>query len=435
MPSILCQSLTLPCGATLQNRLAKSATQEGMSDPDHHASEALCTLYRRWSEGGAGLLITGDLMVDMSHRERPGNVVVDRNGGLDALRRWASAGRTAGNHMWAQINQPGRQTPASILENPLAPSATMEGLPAQGFSMPRAMTEKQILDLIQRFGEVAATVRETGFTGVQLHAAHGFMASSFLSPLSNTRQDDWGGSLENRARFMIEALRAMRKAVGGDFPLSVKMNSADFQKGGMTVEESIRVVDMLNAESIDLLEISGGSYNAPEMIGIGGAEPHPFARQKAVSTLKREAYFMEYAEQARPVAKMPLMITGGFRSRAMMETAVTSGNVDVIGLARPFCASTDFCGQLLRGEIGEVPKVEERLLLNRASHAAITDDREFNLLESNHQLAWMYLQLVRFGDGLHADWDMPLETAAPMFEKSESDREQARLRALSAAQA
>ena len=155
----------------------------------------------------------------------------------------------------------------------------------------------------------------------------------------------------------------------------------------------------------------------------------------SVSTLKREAYFMEYAEQAWPVAKLPLMITGGFRSRAMMETAVTSGNVDVIGLARPFCASTDFCGQLLRGEIGEVPKVEERLLLNRASHAAITDDREFNLLESNHQLAWMYLQLVRFGDGLDADWNMPLETAAPMFEKSESDREQARLRALSAAQA
>lgn len=433
MSSILMQPVSLPCGATLPNRLAKSATQEGLATPLGHASYANLTLYRRWSEGGAGLLITGDVMVDMTHRERPGNIVIDGNGGLPDLRAWAKAGQTAGNHLWMQINQPGRQTPADIHSEPLAPSATTDGLPPAGFAMPRAMTEAEILDLIERFGRVAAITREAGFSGVQLHAAHGFMASSFLSPLANRRTDDWGGSLENRARFLIESLRAMRRAVGADFPLSLKMNSADFQKGGFTMEDSIRVIELLNPEGIDLLEISGGNYSAPAMIGADQNEaPAPsvggdnaFARPKAKTTLRREAYFREYAQRARPVAKMPLMMTGGFRDVAVMEEAITSGDTDVIGFARPFCVSTDFCAGLLDGSIAEVPAVEELLMLDRTAWPDL-DDRAFNLFESDHQLAWMYLQLVRLGDGLEIDWDMPLTEAPERFAASEAAREVAR---------
>ncbi|MGD9660910.1 MAG: NADH:flavin oxidoreductase/NADH oxidase family protein [Porticoccaceae bacterium] len=428
MSTILSKPLTLPCGAVLSNRLAKSAIQDGLATPLGHASEANCNLYRQWSMGGAGLLITGDVMVDYSHRERPGNIVVDGNGGIAELKKWAQAGRTAGNHLWMQINQPGRQTPVDILANPMAPSATNAGLPEEGFGMPREMTEDEILDLIRRYGEVAAIARETGFTGVQLHAAHGFMASSFLSPLANLRNDDWGGSLENRARFMIESLRAMRRAVGDDFPLSVKMNSADFQKGGFEVDESIKVIAMLNAESVDLLEISGGNYSAPAMIGAGSDHPH--AREKAQSTLRREAYFRDYAAKARPVAKMPLMMTGGFRMLGNMEEAVASGDADVIGFARPFCVSTDFCKGLLNGDISEAPMVEEKLLLDKKIYGQGLSDREFNLLESYHQLSWMYLQLVRLGNGLEVDWNMAVETAPDHFVASEYAREQARLAAM-----
>lgn len=436
--AILSQPLTLPCGQTLPNRLAKSATQEGLGTPRGNASPAVANLYRQWSEGGAGLLITGDVMVDMSHRERPGNIVLDRNGGMAELRVWARAGQVAGNHLWMQINQPGRQTPIDIQTHPMAPSATMDGLPPEGFGMPRAMTEAEILDLIARYGRVAATAREAGFTGVQLHAAHGFMASSFLSPLANRRTDDWGGSLENRARFLIESLRTMRRAVGHDFPLSLKMNSADFQKGGFTMDESIAVIEMLNAEGIDLLEISGGNYSAPSMIGVAEEQivaqqlvggDHALARPKAQSTLRREAYFAEYAARARPVAKMPLMMTGGFRSVSAMEDAITSGDTDVIGFARPFCVSTHFCQDLLDGTADRAPAVEELLLLDRKAYPEL-DDRAFNLVESNHQLAWMYVQLVRLGDGLAVDWDMTLEQGAEQFATNEATREQARLDAL-----
>ena len=428
---LMAQSLALPCGATLPNRIAKSATQEGLGDPLGHASEKVRRLYRRWSEGGSGLLITGDVMVDYSHRERPGNVVIDGNGGMAELRQWSAAGTVGGNHLWMQINQPGRQTPASILQNPMAPSATSEGLPAEGFGSPREMTGAEILDLIRRFGETAAIARETGFTGVQLHGAHGFMASSFLSPLANRREDEWGGSLENRARFMIESLRAIRRAVGPDFPVSVKMNSADFQKGGFDMAQSIGVVDMLNAEKLDLLEISGGNYNAPAMIGAIGGD-NPLARKKSERTLRREAYFMEYARRVRPVATMPLMMTGGFRTRACMEDALAEGATDVIGLARPYCVSTDFPRRLLSGEIVDVPMVEERLLLDREQYIGVLDDRAFNLLEADHQLAWMYVQLTTLSEGGDVDWSMPIDTAPKAFETLENARETARLAARAA---
>lgn len=429
MSSLLSQPLLLPCGAVIPNRLGKSATQEGIGTPLGHASKENRTLYRRWSEGGAGLLVTGDVMVDVTHRERPGNIVIDGNGGLAELRSWAQAGQVGGNQLWMQINQPGRQTPVDIHPEPMAPSATTAGLPAAGFGKPRSMSEAEIVDLIGRFAHVAAIARETGFSGVQLHAAHGFMASSFLSPLANLRNDDWGGSLENRARFLIESLRAIRRSVGPDFPVSVKMNSADFQKGGFDMDDSIRVVELLNAEGIDLLEISGGNYSAPQMIGIVGVGS-PLARTKAQSTIKREAYFSEYARRARPVANMPLMITGGFRTLEAMEDAVGSGDTDIVGMARPFCVDTGFCRGLLDGSLAEVPMVEERLLLDRARHGEGLDDRAFNLLESDHQLAWMYVQLVRLGNGLDADWSMTLEEGLERFMQSEQSREQMRRAAL-----
>ncbi|MFD2578928.1 hypothetical protein ACFSTD_10645 [Novosphingobium colocasiae] len=213
--------------------------------------------------------------------------------------------------------------------------------------------------------------------------------------------------------------------MGADFPVSVKMNSADFHKGGFDMDQSMAVIEMLNAENLDLLEVSGGNYNAPAMIGAIG-ENQPLARKKAERTLRREAYFMDYARRVRPVAKMPLMITGGFRTRDNMDEALAENATDVIGLARPFCASTDFPARLLRGEITQVPMIEETMLLDRAAYVGKLDDREFNLMESNFQLAWMYVQLTNLGKGEDIDWGLSLEDAPGAFEDLERSREMAR---------
>ena len=338
----LSDPLKLPCGATLQNRLVKAALTEGLSNAMNHATERHVRLYRRWSEGGAGLLITGNVQVDRTHLERPNNIVIDNNGGFDELRSLAKAGTVGGNHFWMQINQPGRQTPANINPTPLAPSAVPVNAVDTACGKPVAMTEAQILDVIRRFVHAATMARECGFTGVQVHAAHGYLMSQFLSPLSNLRTDAWGGPLENRARVLLEIVRQIRKAVGSDFPISVKLNSADFQKGGFSEEESMEVVRWLGEEKIDLLEVSGGNYeHVDQMMRSSGGAEEVVTKQKPESTRRREAYFLAYADKVRPVFKQPLMITGGFRSREVMVGALQAGEVDLIGLGRPFCVMPD----------------------------------------------------------------------------------------------
>lgn len=412
--------LALPCGAVLLNRLAKSATQEGLANAYCLPSLELETLYRRWSLGGAGLLITGDVMVDPAHMERPGNVVIARRDGHDALKRWALAGRTAGNHFWLQINHPGRQTPLRFNPQPLAPSASIDGLPPRAFGTPRAMTGAEIQDVVHRFATTAAVAREAGFSGVQLHAAHGFLISQFLSPLANRRTDEWGGSLENRARLLLQSVSAVRAAVGPDFPISVKLNSADFQKGGFGIEECVTVVGMLNNATVDLLEISGGNVASLAMMGASDTKP------KSASTTNREAYFANYARQIRPVAQMPIMITGGFRLAAQMTTALAEGLTDVIGMARPMCIDPEICGKLLAGSASAAPTIQEELMLDRSAHPAHLDDSAFNYAVSGAQLAWLYLQLERLGQGQEPDITLPIGTAGHALESLDEAREHRR---------
>jgi 2,4-dienoyl-CoA reductase-like NADH-dependent reductase (Old Yellow Enzyme family) len=275
MPVSLNDPFTLPCGVILPNRIAKAAMTEGLSDKNLQATERLANLYRLWSEGGAGLLITGNVMIDQRVLERAGNVAIDITAGGDSLasraklQRWAQAGTVAGNQLWMQISHAGRQSPRYITQEPLAPSAVQLDI-AGSFAKPRALREDEILDFINRFAQVAKIARETGFTGVQIHSAHGYLLSSFLSPITNQRTDAWGGSLENRARFLLETVKAVRKAVGNDFPVAIKLNSDDFRKGGFNNEECLRVVEWLNDSHIDLLEISGGTYEQPRLLGSEG---------------------------------------------------------------------------------------------------------------------------------------------------------------------
>jgi len=410
----LAQPLRLPCGAILSNRLAKSAMTEGLADDWLRPTPRHDTLYRRWSEGGCGLLLTGNVMIDRRVLERPGNVALDPAPPDEEtrarLRRWAAAATIAGNHVWMQINHAGRQSPRYVTGQPLGPSAVQLKL-LGNYARPRALLEGEILDFIQRFARVAVTARETGFTGVQIHAAHGYLISSFLSPVTNQRTDAWGGSLANRARFLLEALKATRAAVGMDFPVSVKLNSADFQKGGFSNEECLQVVSWLNDVSVDLLEISGGSYEQPRLLGFEGRSEGVAGPTVAESTRRREAYFLEYAAALRGVARMPMMVTGGFRTRAGMEQALSEGSTDVIGLGRPLCGEPDLPKRLLARHNDELPRYERQLKLGSGIFAPNSPVFFLKLVNVLGAQGWYYLQIFRLADGLSPDLRLGLFTA------------------------
>lgn len=407
MKNPLSMPIALPCGGRLTNRIAKAALTEGLADPNtSHANERHCRLYRRWSLGGAGLLITGNVQVDRRFLERPGNVALDSfdsksyGQGMPALRSYAREGTAGGNHLWMQLNHPGRQTPAYVTSEPLAPSAVPLALP--GFGMPRAMTSAEILEAIERFANSAALAREAGFTGVQIHAAHGYLISRFLNPLVNRRDDEWGGSLENRVHLLMEIVSGVRRSTGPDFPVSVKLNSSDFQQGGFTSQDCIQVAGWLDAAGIDLLEISGGNYEQPSMVMTG-------RRNLSESTKRREAYFLEYASMIRSATCVPLMLTGGFRTSSAMNTALRQNEIDMVGLGRPMIVWPDAPRRLLAdAESCTVPSPELTLRLNDTG-ALTPDERE--AARTWGIQAWFATQLTRLGDGLDPDLNLDVKSA------------------------
>lgn len=328
-------------GLTVKNRLIKSAMSEVLASPAHAPTAAHERLYTAWARGGLGLAITGNVMVDRRALGEPGNVVVEDERDLAALTRWAAAGRQDGCRLWMQINHPGKQSPTFLSREPVAPSAVPLGAGLESaFATPRALEPNEIEELIERFATTAAIAKKAGFDGVQLHGAHGYLVSQFLSPHHNRREDAWGGTLEKRARFAREVLAAMRRAVGESFPIGIKINSADFQRGGFTEDESLEVIRMLADGGIDLIEISGGTYEAPAMTG---AEVRDSTRQ-------REAYFLAFAERVRAEVDVPLALTGGFRTAEGMASAVCSGAVDLVGLARALALEPDLPRRVLGGE-------------------------------------------------------------------------------------
>ena len=395
---ILNQPLTLPCGAVLSNRIAKAAMTEGLADVKGRPTPELARLYGIWSDGGAGLQISGNILIDADHLERPGNVILDGVPGDDmvaALKRWTTAATRSGNHFWAQISHAGRQTMKAVNPHPKAPSAIKLGLPGGQFGMPVALDEAEIFNLIGRFGQAARIAKETGFTGIQIHAAHGYLISQFLSPRSNHRSDQWGGSLENRARFLLYALNSARQIVGNDFPISVKLNSADFQLGGFAFDESLKVARWLQDGGVDLIEISGGTYEQPKLLGIEGLEAEE-PQAVVETTLAREAYFVDFAKAMKNELSVPLMVTGGFRSSSAMEQAIKSGAADVIGLARPLCTLTDAPKRLLGGT-AMLPKMEAQLALFPDWLSSLRKVKMLRSIDSFAVQYWYYAQLYALG--------------------------------------
>ena len=322
--SPLFQPLTLPNGSVLPNRLAKAAMEENMADAGQLPGAALHDLYRVWAQGGAGLILTGNVMIDGRALTGPGGVVLEADTPLERFSEWAVAARSGGAQVWMQINHPGRQVQSNMGGTAWAPSSVALDLGKHSklFVQPKAMSEAEIAETVDRFAATAQAAERAGFTGVQVHAAHGYLLSQFLSPLTNQRTDAWGGSLENRARFLLDVVRAVRARVARGFAVAVKLNSADFQRGGFSENDAKQVIRWLNDEAVDLVELSGGSYESPAMQG----------RTADGRTLAREAYFLEFARELAAEARMPVMTTGGIVRRAVAERVLGEG-VAVVGMA------------------------------------------------------------------------------------------------------
>ena len=327
-------------GHRIKNRIIKAAMSEALANDAGQPNHQLLNLYEAWGRGGVGCAITGNVMVDAGAKNEPGVVVIEDQRDLVRLKAWAALGKKHGMCQLVQLSHPGRQCPKGLNRETVAPSAVpFSPALAKNFATPRALSEQEIRQIIQRFATAAQVCEQAGFEGVQLHAAHGYLISQFLSPLTNQRQDQWGGRIENRMRFLLEIYAAVRQVTSKDFMVAVKLNSADFQRGGITQEEVMDVFQAIDAAGVDLIEISGGSYEAPAMTG-----------PKKVSTAAREAYFLDFAEQIRQHVSCALMVTGGFRHVSVMNEALVSGACDFVGIARPFAVETDLANQLLAGQ-------------------------------------------------------------------------------------
>ncbi|MGZ8704315.1 MAG: NADH:flavin oxidoreductase/NADH oxidase family protein [Aeromicrobium sp.] len=391
--------LTLPSGLVLPNRIAKAPMTENLADADNQPTVRHERVYRRWAEGGAGLLVTGNLMVDRRYLERSRNIVADRHLDLGRLARVREA--AGSTPMIAQLSHPGRQTNRFIARHPVAPSGgkavSMLGL----FGKPRPLTAEEIGEIVRRFGEAAQQVEQAGFDGLQVHAAHGYLLAQFLSPHTNRRTDSWGGDVAGRARALLEVIRSCRSATGDGFAVAVKLNSSDFRHGGLTEDHAEQVVKLLVDEGVDLIEISGGTYESPALLGLAGA-----SESTGPGSVK-EAYFSAFATRARRAAPdVPIMLTGGIRTRTAMQALLDSGAVDVIGMGRPIALDPDLPANLLRGEEGR----------------ALPSYRLPTALGLAGESEWYEHQIGRLGDGLEPEPDLNEYLAAGSFLVGEAIR-------------
>ncbi len=311
---VLRSSLELPCGAILKNRIAKSPMSDSLGNGRGDPTEAQIRLYERWAESGVAVSFIGEVQGDPRFPEKPGNIVLGEQTDKQAIRSLASRAMIEGAHIWPQLGHAGALSHPPISQ-PKGPSAlNVEGLQCAGMSI------EEIRELPDMYARTAVHAKTAGFSGVLIHAGHGFLLSQFLSPLFNRRKDGYGGSIEARCRIVLEVIDEVRRAVGSSFPVGIRINSTDQLEGGLTETDALEVVRLLDQTSIDLIDISGGTY---------------FPGAKASSDgPSRGPYFLEFARRAKGVTNVPLMATGGFKRREQAVDAVASSDVDMVGLAR-----------------------------------------------------------------------------------------------------
>ena len=335
--NLLFTPITLPNGTTIKNRFFKSAMSEGMGTRDFQPKKNIATLYKRWAEGGTGLIITGNIMVDPKGTAEPGNIVFDKNSNMEILKNWAKQGQQHGAKVMVQLNHPGKQAPKTVSKQTVAPSAVPLGNGLNKlFSTPRALTTSEVEELVQKFVTSAKVAKEAGFSGVQIHAAHGYLISQFLSPHDNRRTDKYGGSLENRMRFLKEIYLGMREELGKDFTIGIKINSTDFKEDGLTEEDSLKTIIELANLGLDFVESSGGTYERPAMMG-------------ATSKSTNQVFFAEYSKKLKQKIEIPVVVTGGIRSINAMNTLLNDNTTDFIGIARPLTIDPNIPNKIKQG--------------------------------------------------------------------------------------
>ncbi len=320
---------------SLPNRLVRSATAERMSDAEGRPLPQLTAMYRELVQGGVGLIITGHMYVHPSGKAHPEMIGVYSDDLIPGLAELAEAVHQEGGKAVVQINHGGLQCDLEAVEEAIAPSVVEASKRRRAA---REITLDEIEIMMDAFGQAARRVKEAGFDGVQIHGAHGYLNSQFLSPYINRRTDQWGGSLENRMRFLRGAAASVREQVGPDFPVLIKFGMVDGKEGGLTLEEGTQVVAALAEMGIDGLEISAG-FSGGEIV----------SSRKGIRSEDREAYFLPFAQRARPVTDLPIILVGGMRSQKVMERVLDGGEVDFISLCRPLITEPDFPNRMRQG--------------------------------------------------------------------------------------
>jgi len=381
---VLRRSLELPCGAILKNRLVKSAMSDSLANGEGDPTATQIRLYERWAEGGIALSIIGEVQGDSRFPEKPGNLVFGANTNQQALQSLASRAAIEGAHLWPQLGHAGALSHSPISQ-PQGPSALNVGsVQCAGMSM------DEVQKLPDLFARTAVHAKAAGFTGVQIHAAHGFLLSQFLSPLFNRRSDGYGGSIEARCRIVIEVIDGVRSAVGPTFPVGIKINSTDKLEDGLTQDDALEMVRLLDRTSIDLIEISGGTY---------------FPGAKASSDSSGGGpYYLDFARRARGVTNVPLMATGGFKSRGQAVDAVDSGAVDIVGLAR---------AMVLNPRLAEVWLTEE---------GGDPDFPKFESAPPGGITAWYTMRLTALGEDREDAFTLDLPSAIRIYEDRDALR-------------
>jgi len=324
---------------TVPNRFVRSATHDFLAEEDGSVTDRQVALYSRLAEGEVGLIISGHAYVAPEGKASPRQLGIQSDSLVAGLSRIARAVHAFPSRIMLQLAHAGRQTKDKICgATPLAPSAVFEPMMK---SMPREMTEADIEAVLRDFLRAAERARLAGFDGVQLHGAHGYLLSSFFSPYSNRRTDDWGGSTENRARLAVRILQGIKKTCGPDFPVTIKLNSSDFLPGGLEVEESVALARILAREGIDAVEASGGTSEA----GKGSMWP-------GIRTEEEEGYFVPAAMRIKAAVGVPVFGLGGFRTLRAMERCVAEGRADLISLSRPLVRDPFLIRKFRTGEVG-----------------------------------------------------------------------------------
>lgn len=380
----LFQPLALPCGVVLKNRLIKSAMSDSLGDGCGNPTSAQIRLYERWAEGGVAVSIVGEVQGTPHFPEKPGNLVLTRNGDLSRFEALAQAGSRNGSLIWPQLGHAGAMS--------YPPTSTPKGpsvLDLPGLSC-EAMSLEEVRALPEEFARTAKLAKDLGFGGVQIHAAHGFLLSQFLSPLFNKRDDNYGGSLVNRMRLILEVSDAVRNAVGPTFPVAIKLNSSDQLEGGFGEDEALDVVSALDQTGIDLIDISGGTYfpGAKSASDSSGGGP----------------YFTHFAEQARHRTAKPIMLTGGFKTREQAIEALKIDKTDIVGIARALVID---------------PELPNHWLSDRQVNPAFP---RFENPPEGGITAWYSMRLTAIGEDRETTWAMDLETAIQEYDQRDRNR-------------